>query len=128
MFVQHVTLFAQSAETAKQIYNIATVALIVLSIAGLWGVFTKAGKPGWASLIPIYNAIVLLQVIGKPWWWVLLLLIPCVGLFMWILMSVELAKVFGKGIGYTIGLILLGFMFLLLLGFGDAKYQGPLTA
>lgn len=127
MFAQIATLLAQSAETAQLIYNIAYIAAIVLSIAGLWGIFTKARKPGWAALIPIYNVVVLLQVIGKPWWWVILLIIPCVGLIMWIFVSIELAKVFGKGAGYTIGLILLGFAFLPLLGFGDAKYQGPVN-
>jgi hypothetical protein len=127
MFLPNVTPFAQSAETTRLIYNIASVAAIVFSVAGLWGVFRKAGKPGWAALIPIYNLIVLQQVIGKAWWWGLLLLIPCVGIVVWILVSIELAKVFGKGTGYTVGLILLGFMFLLLLGFGDAKYRGPVT-
>jgi len=81
-----------------------------------------------AAIIPIYNAVVLIQVIGKPWWWFLLLLIPCINLVMWILISIELAKVFEKGAGFTVGLILFGFVFLPLLGFGDAKYRGPVTA
>ncbi|MCS7074446.1 MAG: DUF5684 domain-containing protein [Bacteroidia bacterium] len=101
------------------------LAIFILSIASLWVIFTKAGKPGWAAIVPIYNFIVLLQIIGKPWWWVLLLLIPIVNIVIAILTNYYLAKVFGKGIGFTIGLVLLGFIFLPILAFGDSKYIGP---
>lgn len=101
------------------------LAIIILIIASFWKVFTKAGKPGWASIIPIYNIIVMLQIVGRPWWWLLLLLIPIVGLVIAIIVSIDMAKSFGKGAGFGIGLALLGFIFYPILGFGSATYQGP---
>ena len=101
------------------------LAFIVLMIASVWKVFTKAGQPGWAAIIPIYNVIVLLKIIGKPWWWIIGFLIPFVNFIVMILMAVGLAKVFGKGIGFAIGLILLSFIFYPILAFGDATYAAP---
>jgi len=89
----------------------------------MWKIFTKAGQPGWAAIIPIYNIVVLLQVVKKPVWWILLMLIPLVNFIILILVFVELAKVFGKGAGFGVGLILLGFIFMPMLAFGDAQYQ-----
>lgn len=99
------------------------LALAIGVVAGLWKVFEKAGKPGWAALIPIYNLFVYAEVAGKPVWWALLMLIPCVNFVVWILLSMGVAKNFGKSEGYGIGLALLGFIFLPLLGFSDAKYR-----
>ena len=101
------------------------LAFIVLMIASIWKVFTKAGQPGWAAIIPIYNVIVLLKIIGKPWWWILGFLIPIVNFIVMILMAVGLAKVFGKGTGFAIGLILLGVIFYPILACGDAPYTAP---
>lgn len=100
------------------------LAIVVIVIAGLWKVFVKAGKPGWAAIVPIYNIIVILEIVGKPLWWILLFLIPIVNLVMAILVCIELAKCFGKGAGFGIGLALLGFIFFPILGFSDAQYQG----
>ena len=96
----------------------------IFMIAAMWKVFTKAGKPGWACLIPIYNLIVLLQIAGKPAWWVILFLIPIVSFVMSILMYVGLANRFGKGGGFAVGLIFLGPIFFAILAFGSAQYQG----
>ncbi len=101
------------------------LAIIVLMIASIWIIFTKAGKPGWACLIPIYNIIVLLQVVGKPWWWLLLMLIPIVNIVILIIVYHNLSLSFGKGAGFTVGIIFLAFIFLPILAFGDAKYIGP---
>ena len=101
------------------------LAFIVLMIASAWKIYTKAGQPGWAAIIPIYNVIVLLKIIGKPWWWILGFLIPFVNFIVMILMAVGLAKVFGKGTGFAIGLILLSFIFYPILAFGDATYTAP---
>jgi hypothetical protein len=97
----------------------------IISIIGLWQIFKKAGKPGWAAIIPIYNIIVLLEIVGKPLWWFLLLLVPCVNFIFipWVINM--LSKSFGKGIGFTLGLIFLGPIFTCILGFGDAVYLGP---
>ena len=107
------------------------LALLVLFLAGLWRVFQKAGKPGWAAILPIYNLIVLLEITGKPIWWFVLYFIPVVNLVPLFLVSIELARRFGKGTGFGIGLAVLGFIFYPLLGFGDDRYQGgapPATA
>jgi len=101
------------------------VALIVLMIASLWKIFTKAGKPGWACIIPIYNIIVLLEIVGKPWWWLLLMLIPFVGIVLGIWMLNLLSKSFGHEVGFTLGLLFLGFVFFPILGLGESKYVGP---
>ena len=96
----------------------------VVVIIGMWKVFTKAGQPGWAVLIPIYNMYVLLKIVGKPWWWLLLLLIPLVNIIIGIIVAIALAKSFGKGGGFAVGLIFLPFIFYPILGFGSATYQG----
>ncbi len=107
------------------IVSIIYLAIIILIIASFWMVFSKAGKPGWAAIIPIYNIIVMLQIVGRPWWWILLMFIPIVGLVIAIIVSIDMAKSFGKGTGFGIGLALLGFIFYPILGFGSATYQGP---
>jgi hypothetical protein len=100
-------------------------ALGILVIVSSWIVFKKAEKPGWAVLIPIYNGIVFLQIAGKPWWWLLLFLIPVIQ-FVFLIWAVNLfVKSFGKGTGFTIGMIFLSIIFLPILAFGDAKYIGP---
>jgi hypothetical protein len=98
-------------------------AFVIFIIAAMWRVNEKAGQPGWAAIVPIYNIIVMLRIAGKPWWWIFLLLIPFVNIIFATLMTVGIARNFGKGIGFAIGLILLGFIFYPILGFGDAQYQ-----
>ena len=101
------------------------IAICILSIVGTWKVFTKAGRPGWASIIPIYNLFVLVDMAGKPWWWALvILLVPIVGVpIMLIIASIALAERFGKGTLYGVGIAFLGFIFLALLGFDDSTYS-----
>jgi hypothetical protein len=101
------------------------VAILGLVLASMWEIFAKAGKPGWAALIPIYNLIVLLEIVGKPWWWLLLMLIPLVNVVFAVWTYNLLSKSFGKSEGFTAGLILLSIIFLPILAFGDAQYQGP---
>lgn len=100
------------------------MAIIVLMFVSMWKVFVKAGKPGWACLIPIYNTLVMLEIVGKPWWYLLLMLIPVVNIVIWIMISLDMARVFGKGSGFGIGLAFLPMIFYPILAFGDAKYQG----
>lgn len=100
------------------------LAIIVLVIAGIWKTFSKAGQPGWAAIIPIYNMIVLLQVAQKPIWWIILMFIPLVNVVVWILVAIEVAKQFDKGAGFGLGLAFLGFIFFPILGFGSAQYGG----
>ena len=106
-------------------YLILVIALYVLLIIADWKIFTKAGKPGWASLIPFYNLYVLFEIVGMNGWLFLLLCIPFVNIVMIIILLVKLAKAFGKGVGFTLGLIFLPNIFTLILGFGSAQYIGP---
>ena len=106
------------------IVGIIYLAVVVLMIASMWKVFAKAGQPGWAAIVPIYNIIVLLKIAGKPAWWVVLFLVPIVSLVIAILIYLGVAKSFGKGGGFAAGLILLPFVFWPMLGFGSAQYQG----
>jgi hypothetical protein len=97
---------------------------IVMIVAG-WKVFEKAGEQGWKAIIPIYNYYVLLKIVGRPWWWLLLYFIPIVGFITLIIVANDASKSFGKGVGFTLGLIFLPFIFVPILGFGDARYVGP---
>ena len=99
------------------------LALILFMVATMWKLFTKAGKPGWACLIPFYNISVLLGIAGKPGWWLLLFFIPAVNFVIAILMLAGLATNFGKGGGFVVGLILLPIVFYPILAFGSAQYQ-----
>src|SRR4051794_29028394 len=98
--------------------------IFIISIVALWKLFTKAGKPGWASIVPIYNLIVLLEIAGKPAWWIVLMLIPFVNFIIAIILFIALAEAFGKGAGFGIGLAFLGIIFLPILAFGSATYRG----
>ncbi len=101
------------------------LAVVVIYIAAEWKIYEKAGKPGWAVLIPFYNIYVLLKIVGRPGWWLLLFFIPLVNIIIGIIVTNDLAKSFGQGVGFTLGLIFLSPVFILLLGFGNYKYIGP---
>ena len=101
------------------------LAFVVFIIAAMWKVYEKAGQPGWAAIIPIYNFYIMLKIGGKPGWWLLMLLIPFVNIVFLIWTYNMISKSFGKDEGFTAGLIFLGFIFWPILGFGSAKYLGP---
>jgi hypothetical protein len=103
-------------------FVVIVVTLAVLTIAAKWKVFAKAGRPGWAALIPIYNLYVVLKVAGKPGWWLILMLIPLVNVIIGLLALMALAERFGKGAGFGVGLLFLPIIFYPILGFGDAQY------
>jgi len=107
---------------------IPVLIVTIIMVISYWKIFTKAGKPGWAAIIPIYNVIVLLEIVGKPTWWIFLFLIPCVN-FVFLIWTVNLlSKSFGQSEGFTVGLLLLGFIFYPILAFGNYRYQGPAAA
>ena len=124
------------------VYVIIMIAIYVVTVVGLWKMYVKAGSPGWAAIIPIYNWWVWVEMIGRPRWWfwalvasVLLSWIPIVGIILSILMFVlylmgclDMAKAFGRGAGTGIGLWLVPFVFAPILGFGDAQYLGPVAS
>jgi hypothetical protein len=107
---------------------ICYLAVILLMIIGMWKVFTKAGKPGWAAIVPIYNMIVALEIAGKPLWWVILLFIPIVNFFVWLVVCLAIAARFDKSAGFGVGLWLLPFIFFPILGFGDSRSSQLATA
>ncbi len=106
------------------VFGIVWLVLALLMIIGLWKVFTKAGQPGWMAIIPILNLYILCKIAGRPGWWLLLMLIPLVNFIIWIILSLDLAKSFGKGAGFGIGIAILSFIFVPILGFSDAQYSG----
>ena len=118
--------YSSQGKPPGPVFWICYTAYAILIIAAWWKIFSKAGQPGWAAIIPIYNWIVWCKIVGRPAWWVLLLLI-CFPIF-FIILSIDLAKSFGKGVGFAIGLILLSIIFFPILGFGSATYQGPAAA
>jgi hypothetical protein len=117
--------YSTQGEPPSPVSIIFGLLVALLLILAMWKVFTKAGQPGWASIIPIYNLYIWCKIVGRPWWWILLMLIPLVNFIVCIILCIDLAKSFGKGVGFGIGLALLGIIFFPILGFGSAQYQGP---
>ncbi len=105
--------------------TIVWLLIVVLEVAGVWMVFTKAAQPGWAAIIPFYNYWVMLKIVGRPGWWLILLLIPFVNIVFAIIVLNGLSRSFGKSGGFTVGLVLLSFVFFPILGFGKSQYRGP---
>jgi hypothetical protein len=99
------------------------LAIVIFCIAGVWRTYSKAGHPGWTCLIPIYNTYVWVKMASKPGWWVLLMFIPVLNVIFAIIVAAGVARNFGKGIGFTIGMIIFPFIFLMVLGFGDSKFN-----
>lgn len=99
--------------------------VIVFYIYCLWRIFVKAGKPGWAAIIPIYNILVELEIVGRPWYWLLLMFIPVVDIVLGIILIFRMAKVFGHSTGFGFGLLFLSFIFFPILAFDSSKYLGP---
>lgn len=101
--------------------------VMVLMFASAWKIFVKAGREGWEGIVPFYNLYVMLQIVGKPGWWLILLFIPFVNFVIGILVAIALAQRFGKPGGFAVGLILLPVVFYPILAFSDARYQAPLA-
>ena len=117
--------FTTTGSPLSMTWILIICAVALFELASMWKVFTKAGKPGWASLIPIYNAIVILDIAGRPLWWFLLYLIPGVNIVIACIVMHDFSKSFGHGIGFTLGLIFLSGIFIPILAWGDSQYLGP---
>ncbi len=94
----------------------------IVFIAASWKIFTKAGKPGWASIIPIYNAIVLMQIVQKPWPLLFLLFVPFINIIFSAVLAVWLAQAYGRSTLFGILLLWLFPIGYLILGFGSSAY------
>ena len=103
---------------------IVYLAIIVLELVAMWKLFVKAGKPGWASIIPIYNVIVMLEIAKKPWWYLLLMLVPIVNFVIAIMVTIDFVKAYGKDTGFAVLTIFFAPIMYPILAFGDSQYQG----
>ena len=102
-----------------------SIPILLLIVVSSWKLFEKADKPGWAALVPVYNVVVFLQIVGRPTWWIALMFVPVVSLIVAFVLSLNLAERFGKGAGFGIALALLGPIFLPILAFSSAQYDPP---
>jgi hypothetical protein len=100
-----------------------SLAVTLLILAAYWVLYERAGQAGWKSLIPFYNMYILMEISGKPGWWLSLLFIPLVGVVIYLLAMLSLAKKFGRSELFGVGIFLLPMIFLPLLAFGDSKYE-----
>lgn len=130
MTTDALVILAQNAtDTGLGIVGIVIyLAILIFVLAGMWKAFAKAGQPGWGVIIPIYNMYLMCKIAGRPGWWVILMFIPIVNLVIAIILSIDIAKAFGHGVGFGLGLAFLGIIFWPILGFGASQYQGPQTA
>lgn len=116
------TTNSYNVSPATGIVYLAVLALMVIS---LWKVFEKAGEAGWKAIVPIYNTYTLLRIAGRNGWWVIGLLVPLVNIVIAIMLSLDLAKHFGKsGVFAVFGLLLFPYVGYPMLAFGEAQYVG----
>lgn len=122
-------ILGSAANTVAQVGLLMVCAGVLLisgvMITALWKTFEKAGEPGWAAIIPVYNTLTLLRIVDKPWWWVFLMLIPYVNIVILVWVMNLLGKRFGKTEGFTVGLFFLPFIFYPRLAWGAATFQRP---
>ncbi len=123
-FERDLDFTVETVESGSPFLIVVWLALMIFIIAACWKTFGKAGEPGWAAIVPIYNLFVFLRIAGKPGWWLILFFIPLVNLIVSIVATVAFAEKYGKGVGFAIGLIFLPFVFYPILGFGGSQYQG----
>ncbi|MCK5051370.1 MAG: signal peptidase I [Candidatus Cloacimonetes bacterium] len=105
------------------VFFIFYFAFVAFMIIVMWKIFVKAGKPGWGCIVPIYNIILQLEIAGRPLWWIFLMFIPIVNFIIAIIITLDIAKAFGKGTGFGVGMILLPIIFYPILAFDSSEYQ-----
>jgi hypothetical protein len=105
-------------------YFVFVFVMIAFFVAVQWKIFSKAGEPGWAAIVPVYNVMILSKICGRGEMFGLLCLVPCVNIVVGIMLTLDLAKVFGKDMGFAIGMLLLPIVFMPILAFGSAEYVG----
>ncbi len=104
------------------IVAVISVLVFLLILFATWRIFSKAGRPGWYALIPIFNVYVMLQIVKKPTWLTLLFFIPYVQLIPQIIISIELGKAFGKSSAFSAIFILILPLGYFIIAFDDSKY------
>jgi len=121
--ISSVSVPLQSSDVGGVGILLVQLAILVVFVAGMWKVFEKAGEPGWAAIIPIYNIYVMIKISGNAWWWLILMLIPLINAIAFAKINIDVADKFGQGLLFGLGLWILGFVFWPVLGFGDYQYQ-----
>lgn len=106
------------------VFMVVMFAIVIISLVAMAKIYAKAGRPGWAVIIPVYGQVVLFDITHGKGWLVITMFIPVVNLVMYFIVCARLAKVFGKGTGFGVGLMLLPIIFIPMLAFGDAEYIG----
>ncbi len=101
------------------------IAVLILLLVAIWKIYVKAGRPGWASLIPLYNCYVYYDIAMGNGWLFLLSFVPFVNIVISIIVTHRLSKAFGHGVGFTLGLLFLSPIFIPILAFGSSEYKGP---
>lgn len=101
------------------------IAVLILLLVAIWKIYVKAGRPGWASLIPLYNCYVYYDIAMGNGWLFLLSFVPFVNIVISIIVTHRLSKAFGHGVGFTLGLLFLSPIFIPILAFGSSEYEGP---
>lgn len=114
---------AAAAGVVLLVVNLIVLLVTATMVASMWKIFSKAGEPGWAALVPIYNLVLLMKIVDRPVWHIVLLFIPFLGVIVSFMIFNDLAKKFGQGTGFAIGMIILPFIFLPMLAFGSAQYK-----
>lgn len=104
--------------------GIALIAIGVLQIVSMWRLYWKAGEAGWGAIVPFYNTYLLYKIVWGSGWWFLTLLMPFGGIVMLFATYIKIARCYGKGTGFGIGILLLPVIFLAILAFGESKYTG----
>ena len=103
------------------------LAVVVLLIAGMWKIFLKAGQQGWLAIIPILNFYILIKIAGREGWWIILHFIPCINIVVAFIIFIDVAKKFGKTSVYGVAMLFFPFIFIPMLGFGAAEFEGDKT-
>ena len=118
-------MVAASSSSGAGFIVIIYLAIVILYVAAYWRLFAKAGEPGWGAIVPIYNLYLYCKIAGRPEWWLILFFIPLVNIVFALILAMDIAKSFSKSSGFGIGLWLLSFIFVPILGFGSAVYTRP---
>lgn len=121
-------LLQNDSDTLSIIFSVGfilvSVVITAATLAGIWQIFVKAGYPGWKSLIPLYNVILWLQMIGRPWWYLAALFFPGTNIILWLIIAFGTARSFGRNVFFALGVTFLPFIFIPIIGFGSATYIG----
>lgn len=123
MMLDVTTTSATTGGGAAVVFLVIAIIWAVLVLVAGWKMYEKAGQAGWVAIIPILSSFGLLKIVHRPLWWFILLLIPLVNVIVLVVIMVDLARAFGRGIGMALLLVLLTPIGFLVLGFGDARYE-----